>query len=121
VDGTVPGPSLEITAADSLPWGVLADGFKPEQWGLTGAAICLLCVAVTLYPTAQLNVAYAGCTGWPVQQSLWTSATWTLRSRRHDAGASLRRLAASTDAVLELDACHSSWGRQVAVSTMVAS
>ena len=39
-----------IFVAGSLAWGVAVDGFKPDRWDLGGAAICLLGVAVIMYP-----------------------------------------------------------------------
>ena len=38
-----------VFVAGSLLWGVVADGFKPDRWDITGAAICLLGVAVIMY------------------------------------------------------------------------
>ncbi len=38
-----------IFVAGSLAWGVLVDRFRPDRWDLTGAAICLLGVAVIMY------------------------------------------------------------------------
>lgn len=35
--------------AGSLAWGMLVDGFRPDRWDLTGAAICLVGVAVIMY------------------------------------------------------------------------
>src|SRR5690242_15614628 len=31
-----------IFVAGSLAWGVVADGFKPDRYDLTGAAVCLV-------------------------------------------------------------------------------
>lgn len=33
----------------SLAWGMIFDGFKPDRFDLTGAAICLVGVAVIMY------------------------------------------------------------------------
>ena len=33
----------------SLAWGMIFDGFKPDRYDLTGAAICLIGVAVIMY------------------------------------------------------------------------
>ncbi|WP_427893668.1 YnfA family protein [Kribbella sp. GL6] len=38
-----------IFVAGSLAWGMLVDHFKPDRYDLTGAAICLLGVAVIMY------------------------------------------------------------------------
>jgi small multidrug resistance family-3 protein len=38
-----------IFVAGSLLWGVVVDRFRPDRWDLTGAAICLLGVAVIMY------------------------------------------------------------------------
>ena len=38
-----------IFVAGSLAWGVIVDGFKPDRYDLTGAAICLIGVAVIMY------------------------------------------------------------------------
>lgn len=38
-----------IFVAGSLLWAVIADGFRPDRWDLTGAGVCLLGVAVIMY------------------------------------------------------------------------
>jgi small multidrug resistance family-3 protein len=38
-----------VFVAGSLLWGMVADGFRPDRWDLSGAAICLLGVAVIMY------------------------------------------------------------------------
>jgi small multidrug resistance family-3 protein len=38
-----------IFVAGSLAWGVVLDGFRPDRYDLTGAAICLAGVAVIMY------------------------------------------------------------------------
>ncbi|MEU6020887.1 MULTISPECIES: YnfA family protein [Micromonospora] len=38
-----------VFVAGSLAWGMIFDGFRPDRWDLTGAAICLLGVAVIMY------------------------------------------------------------------------
>lgn len=38
-----------IFVAGSLAWGVAADGFRPDRFDLTGAAICLIGVAIIMY------------------------------------------------------------------------
>lgn len=38
-----------IFVAGSLAWGMAVDGFRPDRYDLTGAAICLAGVAVIMY------------------------------------------------------------------------
>ena len=38
-----------IFVAGSLAWGVVVDGFRPDRYDLTGAAVCLLGVAIIMY------------------------------------------------------------------------
>ncbi|MPY37391.1 YnfA family protein [Streptomyces adustus] len=38
-----------IFVAGSILWGVVADGFRPDRWDLTGAAICLAGMAVIMW------------------------------------------------------------------------
>lgn len=38
-----------VFVAGSLLWGMVADGFRPDRWDLTGAALCLAGVAVIMY------------------------------------------------------------------------
>ena len=38
-----------VFVAGSLAWGVALDGFKPDRYDITGAAICLVGVAVIMY------------------------------------------------------------------------
>ncbi len=38
-----------VFVAGSLAWGVMVDGFRPDQWDLLGALICLVGVAVIMY------------------------------------------------------------------------
>ncbi|WP_328988463.1 YnfA family protein [Kribbella sp. NBC_01245] len=38
-----------IFVAGSLAWGILVDKFHPDRYDLTGAAICLLGVAIIMY------------------------------------------------------------------------
>jgi small multidrug resistance family-3 protein len=38
-----------VFVAGSLAWGMVMDRFRPDRWDLTGAAICLLGVAVIMY------------------------------------------------------------------------
>jgi small multidrug resistance family-3 protein len=35
--------------AGSLAWGIVVDKFRPDVWDYTGAAICLVGVAVMMY------------------------------------------------------------------------
>jgi small multidrug resistance family-3 protein len=39
-----------VFVAGSLLWGVLFDGFRPDRWDITGAAICLIGVGVIMAP-----------------------------------------------------------------------
>lgn len=38
-----------IFVAGSLAWGIALDGFEPDRWDYTGAAICLIGVAVIMF------------------------------------------------------------------------
>lgn len=38
-----------VFVAGSLAWGVMFDRFRPDRYDLTGAAICLIGVAVIMY------------------------------------------------------------------------
>lgn len=38
-----------VFVAGSLAWGTVFDGFRPDRYDLTGAAVCLLGVAVIMY------------------------------------------------------------------------
>ena len=38
-----------VFVAGSLAWAMVVDGFRPDRWDLTGAAFCLLGVAVIMY------------------------------------------------------------------------
>ncbi|MFG3013693.1 YnfA family protein [Streptomyces cinerochromogenes] len=38
-----------VFVAGSLAWGVIADGFRPDRWDMTGAVICLVGMAVIMY------------------------------------------------------------------------
>ncbi|MEO6019046.1 MAG: YnfA family protein [Knoellia sp.] len=38
-----------VFVAGSLLWGMVADGFRPDRYDLTGALICLVGVAVIMY------------------------------------------------------------------------
>lgn len=39
-----------VFVAGSLVWAMIADGFRPDRWDITGALICLAGVAVIMYP-----------------------------------------------------------------------
>lgn len=38
-----------VFIAGSLLWGVVADGFRPDRWDLTGAAVALIGVGLIMY------------------------------------------------------------------------
>ncbi len=38
-----------IFVAGSLAWGMVADGFRPDRWDITGALICLAGMAVIMW------------------------------------------------------------------------
>ena len=38
-----------VFIAGSLLWGMVADGFKPDRWDVTGSLICLVGVALIMY------------------------------------------------------------------------
>jgi small multidrug resistance family-3 protein len=38
-----------IFVAGSILWGVIADGFRPDRWDITGAVICLAGMAVIMW------------------------------------------------------------------------
>lgn len=38
-----------VFIAGSLLWGVVADGFRPDRWDLTGAAVALVGVGLIIY------------------------------------------------------------------------
>jgi small multidrug resistance family-3 protein len=38
-----------VFVAGSLVWAMLVDGFRPDRWDVTGAALCLAGVAVIMY------------------------------------------------------------------------
>jgi small multidrug resistance family-3 protein len=38
-----------VFVAGSLAWAMAFDGFRPDRWDVTGAAICILGVAVIMY------------------------------------------------------------------------
>ncbi|MFJ6939559.1 YnfA family protein [Streptomyces sp. NPDC101132] len=38
-----------VFVAGSLAWGMIADGYRPDRWDVTGAVICLAGMAVIMY------------------------------------------------------------------------
>ncbi|WP_371536196.1 YnfA family protein [Streptomyces sp. NBC_00466] len=38
-----------IFVAGSIIWGMVADGYRPDRWDVTGALICLAGMAVIMY------------------------------------------------------------------------
>ncbi|GGX87254.1 YnfA family protein [Streptomyces fructofermentans] len=38
-----------VFVAGSLVWGMVADGFRPDRWDVTGALVCLAGMAVIMY------------------------------------------------------------------------
>ena len=38
-----------VFVAGSMVWGMVADGFRPDKWDVSGALICLVGVAVIMY------------------------------------------------------------------------
>jgi len=38
-----------VFVAGSLAWGMVADGYRPDRWDLTGAAVCLAGVGLIMY------------------------------------------------------------------------
>ena len=38
-----------VFVAGSLAWGMVVDGFRPDRYDVTGAAVCLVGVAVIMY------------------------------------------------------------------------
>lgn len=38
-----------VFVAGSLIWGMVADGFRPDRWDITGAAVCLAGVGLIMY------------------------------------------------------------------------
>ncbi|NNG40761.1 YnfA family protein [Flexivirga sp. ID2601S] len=37
-----------IFVAGSLAWGIIADGYRPDRWNVTGALVCLIGVALIM-------------------------------------------------------------------------
>jgi small multidrug resistance family-3 protein len=38
-----------VFVAGSLAWAMVADGYRPDRWDVTGALICLVGMAVIMY------------------------------------------------------------------------
>ncbi|MET1071926.1 MAG: YnfA family protein [Umezawaea sp.] len=38
-----------VFVAGSLAWGALVDGYRPDQWDVTGTLVCLVGVALIMY------------------------------------------------------------------------
>ncbi|WP_328318973.1 YnfA family protein [Streptomyces sp. NBC_00388] len=38
-----------VFVAGSIVWGMVADGYRPDRWDVTGALICLAGMAVIMY------------------------------------------------------------------------
>ena len=38
-----------IFVAGSIIWGVIADGYRPDRWDITGALVCLSGMALIMY------------------------------------------------------------------------
>ncbi|GHJ34798.1 YnfA family protein [Streptomyces sp. TS71-3] len=38
-----------VFVAGSLAWAAVADGYRPDRWDVTGAAICLAGMAIIMY------------------------------------------------------------------------
>ncbi|MFJ5227778.1 YnfA family protein [Streptomyces sp. NPDC088400] len=38
-----------VFVAGSIAWGMVADGYRPDRWDVTGALICLAGMAVIMY------------------------------------------------------------------------
>ena len=38
-----------VFVAGSLVWAMIADGFRPDRWDISGAAVCLLGVGLIMY------------------------------------------------------------------------
>jgi small multidrug resistance family-3 protein len=47
--GRILGAYGGVFVAGSLAWGMIADGFRPDRWDITGALLCLVGVAVIMY------------------------------------------------------------------------
>ncbi|AWE51721.1 YnfA family protein [Streptomyces nigra] len=38
-----------VFVAGSLAWGMVADGYRPDRWDVTGALVCLAGMAIIMY------------------------------------------------------------------------
>ncbi|MGA9374830.1 MAG: hypothetical protein WBV64_07345, partial [Mycobacterium sp.] len=38
-----------VFVAGSLIWGMVADGFRPDRWDISGALVCLIGVVLIMY------------------------------------------------------------------------
>ncbi|MEU8889061.1 YnfA family protein [Streptomyces sp. NPDC048442] len=38
-----------VFVAGSIAWGMVADGYRPDRWDVTGALVCLLGMALIMY------------------------------------------------------------------------
>ena len=38
-----------VFVAGSLAWGMVADGYRPDPWDVTGALVCLAGMAIIMY------------------------------------------------------------------------
>ena len=38
-----------VFVVGSLLWGMIADGFEPDRWDVSGALVCLVGVAIIMY------------------------------------------------------------------------
>ncbi|MFJ3866199.1 YnfA family protein [Streptomyces nigra] len=38
-----------VFVAGSLVWGMVADGYRPDRWDVTGALVCLAGMAIIMY------------------------------------------------------------------------
>lgn len=47
--GRILGAYGGVFVAGSLLWGMVADGFKPDRWDVSGALVCLIGVAIIMY------------------------------------------------------------------------
>lgn len=63
-----------VFVAGSIVWGMVADGYRPDRWDVTGALVCLAGMAVIMYAPATTDgaPAYPG----PVPISCPRSPPW---------------------------------------------
>ncbi|MFF7363191.1 YnfA family protein [Streptomyces sp. NPDC008125] len=38
-----------VFVAGSIAWGMVADGYRPDRWDITGALVCLVGMALIMY------------------------------------------------------------------------